>query len=135
MLNLYFQTLFCCRHGVNPPVVAECEGDYTFDKRSGSLQWQVWSRNYHIFGGRFKILSISASCDRRVEQDGQHGVRVRRQRRRLLPRPRQLLLQEVLLRDSGRSFQFPCLDFFSSKMILEVYKVLNTLLTVIKSFN
>jgi len=28
-------------HGVNPPVVAECEGDYTFDKRSGSLQWQL----------------------------------------------------------------------------------------------
>ena len=26
---------------MNPPVVAECEGDYTFDKRSGSLQWQV----------------------------------------------------------------------------------------------
>lgn len=27
-------------HGVNPPVVSDCDGDYTFDKRAG-LQWRV----------------------------------------------------------------------------------------------
>jgi hypothetical protein len=26
---------------VNPPVVAECDGNYKYDKRSGSLQWQL----------------------------------------------------------------------------------------------
>ena len=54
--------LFCCRHGVNPPVVAECEGDYTFDKRSGSLQWQVRERESELqysesyFGAKFKFV-------------------------------------------------------------------------------
>ena len=46
---------------MNPPVVAECEGDYTFDKRSGSLQWQV-RREFCIptgdFGGKFKKINI-----------------------------------------------------------------------------
>ena len=26
---------------MNAPVVAECDGDYTYEKRSGSLMWQL----------------------------------------------------------------------------------------------
>ena len=52
---------------MNPPVVAECEGDYTFDKRSGSLQWQVGrriSRSYITGGSKsflFQLPVIDAS--------------------------------------------------------------------------
>ncbi len=28
-------------HGVNPPVVAECDGEYDYEKRLGCLQWQL----------------------------------------------------------------------------------------------
>jgi hypothetical protein len=28
-------------HGVNPPVVAECDGEYTYEKARSSLLWQL----------------------------------------------------------------------------------------------
>ena len=38
MIKVIFKYL--SRHGVNAPVVAECDGDYTYEKR-GALLWQL----------------------------------------------------------------------------------------------
>jgi len=50
------QYIFTCRHGVNAPVVAENDGEYTFDKRNG-LQWRL-----PVIDATNKTGSMEFSC-------------------------------------------------------------------------
>ena len=50
------QLLEFFRHGVNAPVVAENDGDYTFDKRNG-LQWRL-----PVIDATNKTGSMEFSC-------------------------------------------------------------------------
>ena len=52
----YFQYFLYHRHGVNAPVVAENDGDYTFDKRAG-LQWRL-----PVIDATNKTGSMEFSC-------------------------------------------------------------------------